>query len=803
MKTNNLNFWLLTILCGIFLLSPTQISAQTCAPPPSGLVAWYPGEGNANDISGNNNNGTLQNGAGFAAGYVGQAFSFDGNDDKVVVPHNSTLDPPSGQVTAEAWVNPSVLNNQGSIINKRTSGNVGYTLEPTAAGTLLWYVVTSGGGFTVTSTNTLPLNTWTHVAGTYDGTALRIYINGQPAGSVNATGSVTATTGNLVIGENNVNTSNWTGLIDEPSVYDRALSQTEIQAIVAADRGGKCKAGSSPMAITITVNTTTDTNDGICNTTHCSLREAINVSNLNAGVKDTVAFNIPGSGPHTITPTTVLPTVTDPVVIDGYTQPGASPNTNQTGAINAVLMIELNGVSAGSNVNGLRITAGNSTVRGLAINRFLQGISLETNGGNLIEGNFIGTNVSGTVALGNVVGGINPSSNNTIGGTTAAARNIISGNSGGILMSGGGNLIQGNLIGTDATGTIALGNSVGVLLASTNNTIGGTTVTARNVISGNRGNGIFLFNNAENNIIQGNFIGTDVSGTVNLGNNERGITIERGDGGAPRGNAIGGVAPGAGNIIAFNGQGGVFISGSSVTGNSVLSNSIFSNTNLGIDLDQNGVTPNDTGDADTGANNLQNYPVLSSAMSGASAATVQGTFNSMPNMPFRLEFFSNPACDPSGFGEGQSFIGTQSVTTDASGNATVNFTSSSALAAGQFITSTATDPNGNTSEFSACRVVLGPTAATVSVGGRITTSSGFGISEARVSITDAKGETRTVLTNQSGYYRFDEAEAGQSYIVSVSRKRYQFMPSTQVVSVNEDLSSVDFTALPLQRMKQW
>jgi len=98
---------------------------------------------------------------------------------------------------------------------------------------------------------------------------------------------------------------------------------------------------------------------------------------------------------------------------------------------------------------------------------------------------------------------------------------------------------------------------------------------------------------------------------------------------------------------------------------------------------------------------------------------------------------------------------------------------------------------------------LGPTAATVSVGGRITTSSGFGISQARVSITDAKGETRTVLTNQSGYYRFDEAEAGQSYIVSVSRKRYQFMPSTQVVSVNEDLSSVDFMALPLQRMKQW
>jgi len=176
--------------------------------------------------------------------------------------------------------------------------------------------------------------------------------------------------------------------------------------------------------------------------------------------------------------------------------------------------------------------------------------------------------------------------------------------------------------------------------------------------------------------------------------------------------------------------------------------------------------------------------------------TISGMFNSMPNMTFRLEFFSNAACDPSGFGEGQTFIGSQSVTTDASGNATINFMSSGTVAVGQFITSTATDPNGNTSEFSACRQVFAPTAASVTIGGRVVNSYGRGISRARVSLTDSNGETRVALTNPFGYYRFTDIAAGETYIISVSHKYYEFAQPTRVLFAGEDLYDADFTASP-------
>ena len=671
MKTNKFYYWLLTISAVVLLFNSTQLSAQTCTPPPAGMVAWFPGDGNANDIQGGNN-GTPNGGVTFTAGKVAQAFNFDGTGDVTYPTINA-----GSTYTLDFWMRPTLTGvNQHVISNIANSTNYG---SLRFVNNHVEYL--QSGAFQVISpAGSVPLNTYTHIALTYDGSVTRLYINGSLA----ATSGVHTETFNnqLSLGFtifNNYGESRFNGQIDEVEIFNRALLQAEIQAIVTADSAGKCKP-----PITFIVNTTSDTDDGACNTTHCSLREAIIAANANSVTSspDRIEFNIPGSGPHTIMPTSALPTIADPVVIDGYTQPGAMPNTNATGAINAVLKIELNGVNAGAGVNGLQIVVpGDSTVRGLVVNRF-------------------------------------------------------------------------------------------------------------------REDGIYIQDFGSDNFIQGNFIGTDVSGTTNLGNNGRGIGMAD----LAFNNTIGGITPDARNIIAFNGQEGVAVTQGS-SNSPILSNSIFSNTQLGIDLFPNGVTLNDTGDADTGSNNLQNYPVLTTAMSGASGATVQGTFNSMPNMTFRVEFFSNPACDPSGFGEGQSFIGAQSVTTDASGNATVSFTSSGAVAAGQFITSTATDPNGNTSEFSACRVVLGPTAATVSVGGRITTSSGFGISQARVSITDAKGETRTVLTNQSGYYRFDEAEAGQTYIVSASRKRYQFVPSTQVISVSEDLVDVDFMALPYQRMK--
>ncbi len=218
-----------------------------------------------------------------------------------------------------------------------------------------------------------------------------------------------------------------------------------------------------------------------------SLRQAILDANADSDL-DEIHFNITtGSPPYTIQPTSLhpLPVITHPVVIDGYTQPGASPNTNPPHlGSNAVLMIELDGTNAGTTANGLEISAGNSTVRGLVINRFEgHGIKLTTNGGNRIEGNYIGTNVTGDVGHGNGGVGVNVfgSPNNTIGGTVASARNVISGNSSSAgvqiaLAASFGNAVQGNFIGTNAAGTDARPNGVGLLIvgSASSNVVGGS-----------------------------------------------------------------------------------------------------------------------------------------------------------------------------------------------------------------------------------------------------------------------------------------------------------------------------------------
>ena len=255
--------------------------------------------------------------------------------------------------------------------------------------------------------------------------------------------------------------------------------------------------------------------------------------------------------------------------------------------------------------------------------------------GNVVQGNFIGTDVTGTGSLGNFTGvWIYSASNNTIGGTVTGARNIISGNRKHGVNIGdsraAGNLVQGNFIGTDVNGTADLGNtSDGVQIhVAANNTIGGVVAGAGNVISGNNGRGVHIRDSgAPGNLIQGNFIGTDVNGTAALGNSVDGILISNSSF-----NTVGGTGDGAGNIIAFNAA--AFGDGVSVTGgagNAILGNSILANSGLGIDLLPDGVTPNDSGDGDTGANDLQNFPVLTSAASDSASTTIEGTLSSTPS----------------------------------------------------------------------------------------------------------------------------------------------------------------------------
>ena len=284
-----------------------------------------------------------------------------------------------------------------------------------------------------------------------------------------------------------------------------------------------------------------------------SLRQALLDANARAGT-DTIVFEIPGAGPHAIRPLSRLPGIEDPVVLDGTTAP----------AYARAPVVELDGTDAGD-AGGLVITADSATVRGLVINRF-EGTGIWLLGsGATIEGNYIGTDVSGTRGLGNGGGGIViDGSDNVIGGTTAGARNLISSsvNDGaGIEIHGEGatgNRIEGNFIGTDATGATSLGNTgmgIAVHAGAEGNAIGGTTAGTRNIISGNEGPGVWI-GDADGNIVQGNYIGTDVSGAEELGNGRSGVEILRGSD-----NAIGGTAAGAGNVVSGNGFAGINIIG--------------------------------------------------------------------------------------------------------------------------------------------------------------------------------------------------------------------------------------------------
>jgi uncharacterized protein (TIGR03437 family) len=625
-----------------------------------------------------------------------------------------------------------------------------------------------------------------------------------------------------------------------------------------------------------------------------SLRQAILDANASAGA-DSIAFNITGAAPYKIVLASPMPVITDAVTIDGATQPGFA----------GAPLVEINGNDDGAVLgDGLRITAGNSAVRNLLFTRLRgNGISLETGGNNiiagnaigtdatgserlfnygqgilavdssnnviggttasarnlisangqngihlangasnnLIQGNYIGTNATGLAGLSNIGRGVvifgntKSSNNNTIGGAAAGARNIISGNQdvgieitgasnatgtliqgnyigvnaagaaalpnplgirdsgsdttiggptatpgvapGNVISGNGGDgifvgsvndKVQGNIIGADATGTTRLANRNGILLftggSEGNNRalIGGDTATTRNVISGNsiagvdtsvgsqiRGNFIgtditgtakignnfgvrvALFENQiggatpgarnlisgnsfgieinnENlprsgNLIQGNFIGTDVNGTANLGNNSVGLRITGSN------NTIGGTETGAENVIAFNSVGMTIISGMN---NPLRRNSIFGNRDIGIDLGNNGVTSNDAGDGDSGANNLQNFPVITAAV-GGSSVMIQGSLNSTASTTFMIEFFANAVCSPASHGEGRNFLGRVPVTTDANGNVIFNAGIGTAVPVGQIVTATATDPQGNTSEFSQCVQVTSGCAATL------------------------------------------------------------------------------------------
>lgn len=357
----------------------------------------------------------------------------------------------------------------------------------------------------------------------------------------------------------------------------------------------------------ITANNLADSGPG-------TLRQALLDANAVPGA-NVIRFDFPGAPPYTIHLLLPLPEISDEMFIDGWSQLAFAGQP----------VIDVDGrlINVGR-PEGLVITAGNTTVRGLTLYGFAVGLRLEGSGGNVVQGNIIGP--------------------------------------------GGGD---------------------GIRITSPGNLIGGTAPGTANVIGGNAGNGIVLEGvNAHSNIVQGNFIGIGINGISPLPNAQHGLRLN--DGAAH--NTIGGVA-GEANVIAFNGLNGIALETSAASGNRIRRNSIFGNGLLGIDLGADGVTPNDGDDADSGPNDNQNSPILTSASSAAGLTSVRGILNSAPGSVFQLDFFFGSP------GDRQTFLGSTSVATDATGQQTFVFDFPTPVPADQFVTATATDAQGNTSEF--------------------------------------------------------------------------------------------------------
>jgi parallel beta-helix repeat protein len=488
--------------------------------------------------------------------------------------------------------------------------------------------------------------------------------------------------------------------------------------------------------------TVTNTNDSGA----ASLRQAILDANAAAGI-DTIAFSI-GSGPQLIALNTLLPPVTDTAIIDGRTQPGYSgtPLIGLDGSL-------FTSVSYQHHPSGIELQANGSSVYALSITGFhssdytsfqgSSGITVEGTGcvvrkcwlGIARDGKTIGRNDHNLelVGTGNFIGG--PGEGNVMSGGYVGISDVDLS-----FPRTASNVIQNNIIGLDPTGLSRKDNVYGIQIMVNGDTI------QNNTIAGNTFGDVHL--SGGNFVFRGNKVGINAAGTVIPNSYSWEILVISGYPNTASG-IIGGPNPGDGNEIggAFsaihiqnsgpttvqgntihdsgigieldpasgikiwdntirNGSTGVWVRAGG--GNSILRNSIYGNYSAGIQLATTYPLLNDSGDPDAGGNLGQNYPVITSASLINNTTSITGTLNSTPNQTYHLEFFSNPQCDASGYGEGRTYLGTTDATTNGSGDASFTVTFNTALTPGSIVTATATDSSSNTSEFSKCAVVQGP-----------------------------------------------------------------------------------------------
>jgi len=427
-------------------------------------------------------------------------------------------------------------------------------------------------------------------------------------------------------------------------VFLAALAVSAVSSVVLS-------APNPSYASIITVNVSDDADDGVCDGTHCSLREAIIATNGLAG-PDSIEFAVPGAGVHTITLTSNLPAVTEQVTINGTTQPGF------TGAP----LIEITQVGTAAYV-GIHIQAGGTTVRGLALNAFCcggAGVFIESGSGNVVGGNYIGVRPDGVTPAGSAWGVLVESSGNTVGGAASSDRNVISGNAINVELRdpGGSNLISGNFVGTNATGTGGLGvPGKGLWISSSGNLFDRNVVSGLASLSGPNK----VFPTASGNVFANNKIGVQADGVTPLPNDGGWAVVVHGSNNHFVGNTI------AHNTCTGCPAGfpiGITIGIVGAVGNAMRGNSIHSHAGPGIETIGNG-------------------GILPPTISTVTSTTVTGTACATCT----VEVFADDG------DEGRTSFG--STVADGAGNWTFK-----GAVGGPNVTATTTDLAGNTSAFS-------------------------------------------------------------------------------------------------------
>ncbi len=655
----------------------------------------------------------------------------------------------------------------------------GYLLSVTG-GQVQAEIYDSSGSGAKLQAGQVPANTWTHIAMTWEaGGALVAYVNGVEVGRQDmgalpiGTKCVSGQGGcNIVIG-----TAPWDltghrviGNIDEVLVYDTALSAAQIAQV--AQR-------------TFIVNSAA-TDLTPCAGDLCTLQAAILAANVitSSALIDRIHFNLPA--PAIVRLPNLLPSVSDAMLIDGLTQPGASCAPFAPRPV-----VVLDGTNAGANSVGFFVDGDDVEIRGVNIRNFTDvGIGATGNGGSF------SCNVIGPESSGQSV-----SRQQEVGVVIEKARdidvrnNLISGNRGNLAIQDSEEVrVSDNIVGTDLSGTRPVSGPrslFGVIL----NRASAISIT-NNLISGND-TGIYI-PQANNNEITENRIGTNISSTAAVSNTVVGIhmiqaqsnvvngNIIAGNGGpgvlmegisltlvtnndigtTPDGIALGNLGAGvvisnatlntiggsnAGNRIAFNKGAGISVTASlNNTGNWLTQNAIYANAGLGIDLEPAGVTQNDTGDADGGPNNLQNFAVLSAART-VTNTVITGTLNSTANRQFRIEFFANPpgVPDPDGVCEGRHFVGFALGNTDGIGNLSFTSVLTQAIPPGSRLSATASATTGDTSEFSVCAIVTGPPPSVSLAPATLSIGEGAGSAQLVVQLSSTSGAPVTVTYSTS------------------------------------------------------